>query len=575
MNMYTYQDTLPRLPLPSLDSTCQKLLEWSNVFLTEEESMETQKAVNHFRSELGMGPALQRILGEMAEDPDVPNWLDPLWAESYLCNPFPLPTGGNVTYIIDKNPSMKKVSVPEFVVSVIGQLFEFNGLVLNESLKIDFQGSQPLCMSQYKTLLGTTRIPGETQDSHIINSNASHVILIHRGHYYRLDILDQQGERIHPSTLFDQVQEIYNSSMSTNELAPGVLTSLPRQQWARLRDHLAEVSPENKESLWQVENALAVIVLDDHIPADDTQLFHHYFCGNPANRWYDKSLQFIFNGQGDFGVNYEHSGVDGTTVGHLISYLFQNLSPIEETSRMESGNPAMEITFSLDERLKKEIKSAAEFNKRAHDHLAFQAVTFSAFGKEKIKQIGVSPDSFVQLSIQLAQSKSLDRVYNVYESVMTKRFLHGRTETMRPVTKESLAFVQSPTLENLKTASVKHVERIKECQQGEGIDRHLYGLKKIHEKHYPDRPLPDLFTSAGYKAITVNHFSTSTSNSAGIRYAGYGPAVEDGFGVCYRVLNDRIQFVLSSFGPQAESLGKLTNALMATVEELVTLSAPD
>lgn len=92
---------------------------------------------------------------------------------------------------------------------------------------------------------------------------------------------------------------------------------------------------------------------------------------------------------------------------------------------------------------------------------------FTAFGKAAIKQRKLHPDTFVQLAMQLAYYR-LHKKYGLtntttqewclktkkrinlmslltalrpgscYETAMTRKFYHGRTETMRPCTKEAV-----------------------------------------------------------------------------------------------------------------------------------------
>ncbi|MEA1939879.1 MAG: choline/carnitine O-acyltransferase [Candidatus Caldatribacteriota bacterium] len=572
MNMYFYQKSLPKLPLPILDQTCQKLMNWSKIMLSEDEIKLTRDAINNFQSTRGVGPILQNHLRDLSKDPKLNNWLEPFWSESYLCNPSPLPTGGNVTFVLDKNPKIKHLLLPEFLTSLIITLFKFNDLILTESLDIDYQRKQPLCMSQYKTLLSTTRIPGKIKDFHLTEANTSHVIIIHKGHYYRLNVLNNSRKILSYNTLYQNLMAIINTPKTINRLALGDLTALPRRKWAHLRNHLITLNPRNEKSLHQIERALGVFVIDENQYKNDSQMFKNIFCGDSHNRWYDKSLQFILNEAGDFGINYEHSGVDGTTLGHLVAYLYQNLRTFETSSNVIKKTPVDEITFTLDDLLKSAIKEAATLSQETYENFAFEVLPFTDFGKEHIKTLGVSPDSFVQIGIQLAQYKIFQRVFNAYESVMTKQFLGGRTETMRPLTRESLAFVRNPTLEHLRAASLTHVERINECKNGQGIDRHLFGLKKMHENLYPLKPLPKIFSSPGYTAITTDYFSTSTSSSFGMRYAGYGPSVKDGFAVRYLVYKDKLHFVLSCQKHRADFLIFLKASLEKSLKEMATLT---
>jgi len=54
----------------------------------------------------------------------------------------------------------------------------------------------------------------------------------------------------------------------------------------------------------------------------------------------------------------------------------------------------------------------------------------------------MSPDAFVQMGILGAWFGLYGRIECVYEPAMTKSFLHGRTEAVRTVQKESVDFIQ-------------------------------------------------------------------------------------------------------------------------------------
>jgi carnitine O-acetyltransferase len=569
--MYFYQESLLKLPLPSLEQTCQKLMDWSEVFLSEDEIKLTRNSINHFKSNGGEGPILQSYLKELSRDPELCNWLEPFWSESYLSDPSSLPTNCNVTFVVDKKPEVKYLSLPEFLTSLIITLFQFNELILNESLDVDYQKKQPLCMSQYKTLLSTTRIPGELKDFHFTEANTSHVIIIHRGHYYRLNVLDDNGKILNHNTLYHSIVAIINLTKTMNKFALGSLTALPRRKWSKLRNHLIDIDPLNEKNLHLIESALGVFIIDENRYQDDAMMFKYFFCKDSPLRWYDKSLQFILSETDCFGINYEHSGVDGTTLGHLVYYLYQNMTAFKISSNISERIPVNEITFTLDDLLDSAIEEAVTLSQKNCEKFVFETFPFTDFGKDLIKTLKVSPDSFVQIAIQLAQYKVFHRVFNAYESVMTKQFLGGRTETMRPVTRESFAFVKNPTLEGLRAASVKHVARINDCKHGQGIARHLFALKNVHEKLSPLKPLPELFSSPGYHEITTDHFSTSTSSSFGMRYAGYGPLIKDGFAVRYLVYKDRLHFVLSSQEHRADSLILLKDALEKSLRQMATL----
>lgn len=58
-----------------------------------------------------------------------------------------------------------------------------------------------------------------------------------------------------------------------------------------------------------------------------------------------------------------------------------------------------------------------------------------------MKKCRVSPDAFIQLILQLSYYRDAGRFCLTYEASMTRLFREGRTETLRPCTVESSAWV--------------------------------------------------------------------------------------------------------------------------------------
>ena len=75
-----------------------------------------------------------------------------------------------------------------------------------------------------------------------------------------------------------------------------------------------------------------------------------------------------------------------------------------------------------------------------------------------------------------------------YETASTRRFFHGRTETIRSATPESAAFAAAfcdagatrEAKEGALRKAVKNHSRItKEAMLGNGMDRHLFALRTL------------------------------------------------------------------------------------------------
>jgi carnitine O-acetyltransferase len=187
---------------------------------------------------------------------------------------------------------------------------------------------------------------------------------------------------------------------------------------------------------------------------------------------------------------------------------------------------------------------------------------------------------------------------------MTKVFLHGRTEAIRPVTAESVDFVKTFWADNppkqkvdaLTKAIQKHAAMTKECSKAQGHDRHLYALYCVWHRavnddgaeaasstgfssngcsspadadsrslcdeppsspsggvkgasRSPAPPLhqvPSLFNDSGWEKINNTILSTSNCGNPALRHFGFGPVSGDGFGVGYIIKDDSISICASS-----------------------------
>jgi carnitine O-palmitoyltransferase 2 len=51
----------------------------------------------------------------------------------------------------------------------------------------------PLDMSQYDRMLGSTRIPQPGRDKLVTYEDSRHILVIHNGNYYTLDVINEAG----------------------------------------------------------------------------------------------------------------------------------------------------------------------------------------------------------------------------------------------------------------------------------------------------------------------------------------------------------------------------------------------
>jgi hypothetical protein len=175
--------------------------------------------------------------------------------------------------------------------------------------------------------------------------------------------------------------------------------------------------------------------------------------------------------------------------------------------------------------------------------LAVQA--YQGYGKGLIKQFKCSPDAYVQMIIQLAYFKMYGKNRPTYESAATRRFQLGRTETCRTVSSESTAWCasmadasvsDSTRVDLFRKAVAGHIEYISAASDGKGVDRHLFGLKKLLG---PGEDVPALYKDPAYAYSSSWYLSTSQLSSEFFNGYGWSQVIDGGFGIAYMINENR------------------------------------
>ena len=189
------------------------------------------------------------------------------------------------------------------------------------------------------------------------------------------------------------------------------------------------------------------------------------------------------------------------------------------------------------------------------DSVELRTVLHEGCGKPFIKKARCSPDAFLQLAMQLTAYRVFGTQLPTYEATQTRQYIHGRTETTRAVSMESLAFVEAMGPESridqddaeakceklllLRKAAEAHRNYAKCASNGHGVDRHFLGLSLVLEK---GEQAPALFSHPAFVKSKTWRLSTSS-----LPYCpGFGPVVPDGLGVGYGLSSDSLVFNVSS-----------------------------
>ncbi|KAG9257412.1 Choline/Carnitine o-acyltransferase-domain-containing protein [Emericellopsis atlantica] len=524
---FAAQDKLPKLPIPDLEQTVKRYLDALRPLQSSREHGDTEQAVDEFlRND---GPELQEKLKNYAQSKT--SYIEQFWYDSYLNFDNPVVLNLNPFFLLEDDPTPARNNQITRAASLVVSALEFVRAVRKEELPPDTVKGTPLCMYQFSRLFGTARVPTEAGCQIEQDPNSKHMVVMCHGQLYWFDVLDDNSDVImserdialNLQTVLDDAQQIPIREAAKGAL--GVLSTENRKVWSGLRDVLTrEPGSNNADSLNIVDSALFILCLDYTEPPNVAALCQNMLCGTSqvekgvqigtcTNRWYDK-LQIIVCKNGSAGINFEHTGVDGHTVLRFASDVYTDT--ILRFARTINGQAPTLWTSTSPDPSKRDPASFGDVNttprklewdmipelniavRFAETRLAdlieqneFQCLDFSSYGKNFITSMGFSPDAFVQMAFQAAYYGLYGRVECTYEPAMTKVFLHGRTEAIRPVTDESVNFVQSfwadnpaeQKVEALRKACQKHVDATRVCAKAQGCDRHLYALFCVWQKH--------------------------------------------------------------------------------------------
>lgn len=545
--MLRFQASLPRLPVPTLEETAQRYLRSLHPILPAADYQASKIAVENFVKPGGAGSKLQEKLVARSQDPETKNWLSEWWNDAAYLS-YRDPVVPYVSYFYSHRDDPKRRDPAKRAAAITTSVLEFKKLVDEGTLEPEYMKKLPICMDSYKWMFNASRVPACPADYPVKFSHHDnkHIIVLRQNQFFKVDH-DVAGKQLNTSELEQQFKCIYEAAKRVP--AVGALTSENRDIWTNAREILASVSPKNKAALGLIDSASFIVCLDDATPITLEERARQYWHGDGANRWYDKPLQFIINDNGTSGFMGEHSMMDGTPTHRLNDYIndliFGNkLDFADPTIRSDLPGPQL-IQFDITPQVQAQIdRATTDFNNIIGQHqLAVQA--YQGYGKGLIKKFKCSPDAFVQMIIQLAYFKMYGKSRPTYESAATRRFQLGRTETCRSVSDESVAWCVSMVdtsmndetrVDLFRKAINHHIEYISAASDGKGVDRHLFGLKRLIES---GQELPPIFTDPAYSFSSSWYLSTSQLSSEFFNGYGWSQVIDGGFGIAYMINENR------------------------------------
>ncbi|XP_031786748.1 carnitine O-palmitoyltransferase 1, liver isoform isoform X1 [Nasonia vitripennis] len=589
--LYSFQGSLPRLPLPSVHDTMQRYLRSARPLLDDENYKRMERLASEF--EAGIGVKLQRYL--ILKSWWATNYVSDWWEEYvYLRGRSPIMVNSNF-YGIDAILMHPTKLQSARAASVIHSCLQYRRLIERQSLEpILVQGLVPLCSWQYERLFNTTRIPGIEADKIIHIQDSKHIVVYHKGKYFRLPIY-HKNRLLQPCEIEVQIQSILDdkSTPYEGEEKLASLTAGERTHWAKTREEYFSKGI-NKQSLDAIEKSAFVVALDD-VPYEfdkaHPEKLDNYgrilLHGKGYDRWFDKSFTLCIGNNGRIGFNAEHSWADAAVMSHLWEVVIMDEAPgIQadapimgtlwefaigtdvEVGYKEDGHtkgtpeftpPApSRLQWDLNPKCLEAIETSYLVAEELVNGVDLRIYVHDLYGKGFMKKSSMSPDAFIQMALQLAYYRDTGKFSLTYEASMTRLFREGRTETVRPCTIESAAWVKameskSSTVEEkhklLMAAAAQHQRGYQNAMSGKGIDRHLFCLYVVSKYLEVDSPFLKEVLSEPWRLSTSQtpHGQTSKLDlkkypdciSAG---GGFGPVADDGYGVSYIIAGENMIF---------------------------------
>ncbi len=585
---FAQEESLPRVPLPALEASCERFLTWCAPLLSAGELEATRAEVAEFLRPDGPGRVLHSALEEYDATEGVHSWLDTFWPYRYLGRRDRIALNANFFFLFQDSDKPQVERAAGLVAGALNYKRQLDQGLIEPVV----QRGVPQSMVQNAFLFSATRIPGAQLDSVRAPytdacpgpSPARHIVVFFRGAMFRLEVLGPDGA---PHSLEDLEAGLCAVMKAGGEpdadTSAGHFTTMARAEWAATRESLITGHPVNAAALDDIETALFCVALEDFAPADIQEACDELLYGDRGNRWFDKAVSLIVFADGRAGINVEHCELDGTTILSFVDALLN--TPAEEQSRQSGarpqGLPALEpIVFELDEALRNQAQAAAEAFAAYGAATATRTVSFEDFGSSAAKALGVSPDAFVQVAYQLAHRRAKGHVGATYESIATRQYRYGRTEAMRVVTPEMVTFTDTMEDPSTDTATRRaafhaaaraHVTRAKESQAGQVPEQHLWELELIQRRRGTELGVPEqpaLYRSPGWLTLRDDYLSTSSAPSANIQYFGFGSTSSRCIGIAYVLLPERFNLYLSTPLAVADQMESFAEELRGVVAEL-------
>ncbi|KAL8653880.1 MAG: hypothetical protein Q9226_003662 [Calogaya cf. arnoldii] len=523
-NMTTWSSTekLPGLLLPELRPSLDLYVESRRCFLSPRELRHTSDTIVEALQAGGIGRKLQNRLEARFSDSMIQNWLsEPYSRKIYLERRDPIhPCGtfyGGHLLIEEAHSQIQRGAI------IAKAAYNFKLSLEAGRVPQDVLNGEPVCMESLHWLFDAVRKPGIGVDRMAKSSKSKHMIVMRRGHLFRVALASRGSDVVS----YQDLEEALGSILSSSEIRRDSIASLTaddRDSWTKLRQHLQALHDQNAMVLEIIDSAAFVICLDDGQPTTASERVNQFFLGRPSNRWSDKTLQFVVCENGVSAFVGEHAMLDGMSVRQFNSFITQAIldhevePDIREPTPMDQGR-VQELTFVTDTLIKNRISQIESDFCERYPPTEIVHHRIETLGGVLLRTHKCPSKAGYQVVIQLACLMYYGYQPESWETVTMSRFHMGRVDWIQAVQPPMAQFCAAALdtavdLQQKRQLFLKAVNNfvntMTQVARGHGFKAHMHALLAMLKE---DEPLPDLFRDQAWRDTTVASVKTVKTDS--------------------------------------------------------------
>ena len=270
----------------------------------------------------------------------------------------------------------------------------------------------------------------------------------------------------------------------------------------QLRDSLLSFSPQNAEYFNTIESAAFIVCLDQGSPETLEEQARHCRLGDGSNRWHDKGVQFVVAANGNSGVIFEHSYIDGTLPLPLHSRIADAINEYRPDIHKSNGHVV---------KVPRELRLATDA--KADERIPVLKDKWAAFSSARdflfhpVPELGAKLVTAHNLPLKGTFDATLQLAMHIYygtlpvnwQPVALTQFHEGRHDLVQLNSPAVMAFCKSAADDSIPVSSRRALmlaaatdinARIRDARDGHGY----YRLFHVIDKQCPaDSPKPAIY----------------------------------------------------------------------------------